>query len=357
MQQRPIYSNTPTILTAFLRKLGDGIRSGEASGSAGVVNNDSFVPMAWMELSDLSKESDEAKEFTPLEYCQQRLIRFSPEQATVLSATLPSIVYGPAGCGKSSAALSLFAQYVREHYGEEDAFPIVYVSRSKALVEEMRRLWLGMNPEGATSDAVFFKTYDELLIEQAGIDAERIVDERDFYRWYGLTYVEITHHRGAGAGSAKGDARLEAKLVWQELRIRSGYADDGAYYALGARQSVLDEGARAQVCATYHAYQAHLKNEGLLSPSLYSFALESAVNPKLVVVDEAQDLSYQQLQSLNRFSNGSVLYLLGEHQVLFDGKSRLNYLREMFRNNGQKPSVIALHGTYRCSEQVSAVAR
>ena len=72
------------------------------------------------------------------------------------------MVYGPAGCGKSSAALSLFAQYVREHQGDAEAFPIVYVSRSKPLVETMQRIWLEMNPEGVAADAVVFKTYDDL---------------------------------------------------------------------------------------------------------------------------------------------------------------------------------------------------
>ena len=359
------FLKNPAVLAAFLSKLGAAERvsgaggaggaSGGAGSGAGRVDKDSFVDITAEELPDLASGDSEASELMPLEYYQQRLIRFSAEQSSVLSASLPSIVYGPAGCGKSSAALSLFAQYVREHQGDAEAFPIVYVSRSKPLVETMQRIWQEMNPEGVAADAVVFKTYDALLTEQLGIEATCLVHEDDFYAWYDTTYAAITRHVAmAGAGSAT-SARLDAKLIWQELRIRSGYEDDKHYHSLGARQSSLEEADRYEVCKAYHAYQQHLEAKGLVSPSLFAL-IPPADKPKLVVVDEAQDLSYQQLRVLNRLANGALLYLLGEHQVLFDGKSRLNYLREMFHRNHQTPSVIALHGTYRCAERVSALA-
>ena len=347
------FLKNPGVLKAFLSKLGDA----EIVSDVGVIHRDSFIKSNWDELGELSTEATTEEGLVPLDYYQQRLIRFSADQAHVLTAKLPAIVYGPAGSGKSCVALSLLTQYVRDHHGDEAAFPVAYISRSPQLVYEIKRLWLEMNPDGGYSDAVHFKTYDELFMEQKGVDAKQLVDVDYFYAWYkdyAKRKTTKSCSKGAcGAGSATSH-ELTSKEIWQEFRIRSGYSTNEEYYALGARQTELDTEDRRHICAAYQAYADHLDSKALLSSALQVLTTTSPY--QLMVVDEAQDLSYGQLHGLNTLSRGSILYLLGDHQVLFDGKSRLNYLRELFHHYRQKQTEIALRSTYRCSQKVCDVA-
>ncbi|STX49684.1 Ankyrin repeat protein [Legionella hackeliae] len=72
----------------------------------------------------------------------------------------------------------------------------------------------------------------------------------------------------------------------------------------------------------------------------------------MILVDEAQDFSYAQLESLYHLSAGNLVYFLGDHQILFDGKSRLPFLSQLFYRNEKEFNAHQLSGSYRCSQAV-----
>ena len=342
------FLRNPGVLAAFLTTLSDVAPAGaEAIGAM-----EDFRAISFAEIDGLSDEGADDSDMVPLEYYQQRLIRLTLRQNEALSTRMPAIIYGLAGSGKTCVALSMLTQYVREH-DTGDAFSVLYVSRSPYLVARTATLWQEMNPDGARPRTVEFRTYDEVL--KAHLDRDlSLADASIFNPWYNRYSKKHQEASAAGraAASRSGDG-FEAEAVWREFRIRSGYTEL-EYLDLGHRQSAYDKGERAFICAAFTAYTAYLSSTGMISAELHPLGRDGTY--PLVVVDEAQDLSYGQLDGLNRLSGGAVVYLLGDHQVLYDGKSRLDYLRWMFHQRGQRASEIQLPVTYRCSEHVISVA-
>jgi len=290
----------------------------------------------------------ELEEAVPLEFHQKKFICFNSNQIEAKNTTLPAIVYGPAGSGKTLVALSMLSNFVHRHC--EEAIRVVYVSRSSYLVDEMRRSWqlLAISDEQLIPK-VFFKTYDDVLEEELRVSGlVRADDTEKFDDWY--------DKRQSRKGLAQNPLKLSAKEVWQEFRIRSGYSQE-EYYKLGARQSVLNREERSVIDDLYIGYVKYLASQNMVSSELYTLKTEAPYS--LVVVDEAQDLSFGQLSSLKNIAHeDSVVFFLGDHQILFDGKSRFPYLREMLSSFGAGSTIseIKLPGTYRCSTHVIEMA-
>ena len=286
---------------------------------------------------------------SPLEYQGQFISLNAEQEGVVVHPRLPVMVSGPAGSGKSSVALSMLSQYLREHRDEADAFPVLYVCESQELMREMRRLWQAMvgADAGELSSLVEFKTYDEMVVEQIGVDATSLWGKEEFLIWC----KRETSLRGFPALN---------KMVWQECRIRSGYSSDAEYLSLGDRQSGFkrEEGPkRAVVCHVYKTFLEYARVHGQNVAALEDLSGRITKPYKLIAADEAQDLSFAQLLFLYRLSRGSIAFFLGDNQLLHDNLSRLPFLKAMFRADGRNPeNVITLELTYRCSEAVTVLA-
>ena len=260
----------------------------------------------------------ETPTFYPLDYVQGQFIQLSINQETVLHTPIPAIISGPAGSGKTSTALTLLSQKVQTAEG-----PIAYISRSPHLVDTMRTMWKEAYPEDSILD---FKTYDQLYSTQ---------DDAFFQTW-------LNKQRIAGAGMD-----LNPELIWRELRIRSGYDTPRQYLELGHRQSLIEPSERPIINELYERYLAQLEHE---STSLSS---SSRTLPySLAVVDEAQDLSHAQLKNLYLGSRAQIIYLLGSHQIIYDGISKIDFIRQLLRENGKPEHIISLPISYRSGEKV-----
>ncbi len=304
-----------------------------------MVEIDGFVPVG---------EDGGHAEAIPIEFHQQKIVCFNNHQENAIATALPAIVYGPAGSGKTCVALSVLSNHVRMHRHDDEVLPVVYVSQSPLLVETMCRAWkASVSGDVELEEAVIFKTYEELLEDEL-LGTELRGTNNDmalFYDWY----FAIQSKKGA----AKSQLQLSAPMVWQEFRIRSGYSAQN-YLALGARQSAMNPEDRKIISDLYDAYVALLLSKKMLSPELHSLT-GMPRRYSLVVVDEAQDFSFGQLCGLKTLADeDNVLFLLGDHQVLFDGKSRFSFIKSMLADfgAGREVPVIQLPGTYRCSAEV-----
>ncbi|MFI4918047.1 MAG: ankyrin repeat domain-containing protein, partial [Legionellales bacterium] len=348
------FVRNPAVLTAFLAKH-------EQMADAGVATAATATPgwgkVEWNDIAALAPLNRASGEPQALDYQQQRLIEFNGQQNEALGTSLPAIVSGPAGSGKSCVALSLLTKYLREHQEDNTAFPVVYISQSPCLVHEMARLWQEMMFNQAVPGQVLFKTYEQLLDEHLpGAAKPDFVNADFFFAWY-RDYVKQAVSGSGGLKRKDQESTMSAELVWREFRIRSGFNADEDYLPLGQRQSAAaGQPARLAICAAYEAYKTHLTSMHKIAPELHPMASASTSTYKLFVVDEAQDFSYGQLRNLNHEAASNIIYFLGDHQVLFDGKSRLNYLQQLFYGAQPAVNVLTLPATYRCSEPVSAVA-
>ena len=344
------FLRTRGILNAFLDKHHESLTRATTPPWALTENEkDDFVNVKSVSGLNITAEDSE---FAALDYYQSRLIEFSTVQNELLSVALPLVVSGPAGSGKSCTALSILSNHVQRYLGDDEAFPILYMSRSRHLVADIRRIWQEKNPFEFRDGVVLFKTYDELLDEQMP-EGFRLATPEVFHSWH-KEYLAHSKKLSKTAMAFSCVPLESTKDLWREFRIISGGFSKEEYLALGEGQSgVSDKGARELIFKSYCSYIDYLSSHHLIESELYSL---KASLYKLVVVDEAQDLSYGQLLGLSRLAGRNSVFLLGEHQILFDGLSRQAYLQRLFHQLGMAINLRQLQATYRCSPAVLAVA-
>uniref|UniRef100_UPI001054F175 hypothetical protein n=1 Tax=Legionella yabuuchiae TaxID=376727 RepID=UPI001054F175 len=289
------------VLSAFLNKLRDNESTLDAL---------EFVDLDAEELPLPPQAQNDDAAFIGLEPYQHRLIQLNTEQEDAVLAQLPLIAYGPAGSGKSCVAFSMLSNYVREQAHDKNAFPIVYISQSLPLVNSMQTMWQETGAEENYPGQVLFKTYDQILQEE--MNGGKLADETTFSDWYSNRMqqpaIKLKQKR------SEEHITLSPDLVWREFRICSGYSKE-EYLGLGQRQSAIKPELRAFLYDTYDDFLKYLDANGLVSPALHHFTHINTHYP-LVVVDEAQDFSYRQLQNLHTLAiRGNIAYFLGDHQV------------------------------------------
>ncbi|MCX7117858.1 MAG: hypothetical protein NTW94_08195 [Legionellales bacterium] len=297
-----------------------------------------FEPMGEEKLLIDAAPVDDVLDPIPLVYFQRQFIELNTNQQAAIQATLPTVVSGPAGSGKTCIALSMLVSYVREH--RDHPSPPMYICQSNHLCRLMQESWNEIAHERGFRTDVLFITYKSMLLAR-GLT---LADENDFKTW--LDALSPKSHDLIRS--------LKANDLWREFRIRSGYSDE-EYTHLGQRRSLISRPEdRRTLCALYSRYLQHLKAKHIFSADLCPLDVDIAY--PLVVVDEAQDFSYEQLQSLNQLARGQIAYLLGEHQILFDGKSRLIYLKDMLHKAKLRTCIVHLPASYRCPQRVLDIA-
>jgi len=260
---------------------------------------------------------------------QQQFIEFSDIQEQAMTTQLPFVLHGSAGTGKTTLALSLMQNIVRQAIA-----PVIYLTVSPKLRDNIRNLWQEMHHD--IMAGVKFLTYHDFLIEEAAINPDNLVSDRDFSTWY---------------QTLKKCPFPEQKL-YQEFRIVSGYQEE-AYLALGEKQSLFAAEQRPEIFNLFSQYLRTISPG--FSPELSAFSLE---NPNVyLIIDEAQDLSCGQLKNLLSYNSSNAVLLLGDHQVLFDGISRHPFIKQFYYEHSScLLNLVELNTSFRCSEQVTTLA-
>ena len=205
-----------------------------------------------------------------LDYYHQQFIQLSDIQLGALSITLPAVVGGAAGSGKSCVAMLLLSNYVNtcRDWDATIAHKILYISESPSLVRLMETAWRGLPlaqdmPEHIS---VQFKTYNELLAERPECNGKTFVKKDDFEAWFSR-YLRMV--RTTSASSAPDLHALTSETVYQEFRICAAY-DQETYYQLGARQSLITAELRESLYTAYLAYQKDLGKNNASTPPFMS---------------------------------------------------------------------------------------
>jgi len=337
------FLKNPAILNAFLNRHSEHLLASAAETPLSGVEIEDFVRQEHIE--GIEVESGNAEPVALYHY-QKQMIEFTEKQDSVLRTELPLVITGPAGSGKSCVAISMLTNYVHEHADDASLFPIVYAAQSPNLVACMQKMWrdnlTAPLPEHVD---IQFKTVAELYSEQARTIGFELAPSDTFTKWY-------ASRRGAKAMGGSLSVHEESD-VWREFRVISGGVNKKEYKELGEGQSTVSTELREFIFDCYESYCSYLVSSKLIEPEL---AQLHQAKYKLAIIDEAQDLSYGQLASLNNMVQGKIVYMLGEHQILFDGLSRLAYLKQFFREPRPSLNIIQLSGTFRSAQNVLNVA-
>lgn len=292
-------------------------------------------------------------ELRPAEYYNQRFIELSDTQQTVKKITLPGIVNGPAGSGKTCIAMSFLIQSVKLRKQDKSKLPILYVTKSAGLKMHMENLWKEL-PVAHTlkKNAVQFHTYDELLQKLASEVRSKnwIIDELTHFATWLKTFTKKTNKL---TGEEKSENFLsDPNLLYQELRIFSAYSREH-YLKLGQRQALIKVEERVAFADLAESYLQYLKKENCIAASFYHPEEEIVDVYYRVVPDESQDFSHLELMVLqNMARDKQILFCVDTHQSLLDQNSKLLFLLSLI----DKENYVQLKATYRCAVSVINIA-
>lgn len=344
------YKNSHFLRSGVLKRYLD-LHGEELKNSAPTFEPIENIPQALQHIENIDKPP------IALDFYKDEFIQLSEVQEEVLKATLPVVISGVAGSGKSCVAMSLITDAVKRYLDHPDGKPrkILYVTESARLADSMKNAWsnLPIAQELPKELTVEFKNYLELMQNLDEIHQHRLVDRADFEAGY-AEFMKKQQHLAKVTGSKHLD--MDAEALYQEFRICSAYSEK-AYLALGERQSTLAKGQERQSLYTaYTRYITDLEKTNRLHPAFHRFVKTNDYD--LIVMDEAQDLSHLQLQNLATLAKDlQIACCIDSHQSLRDALSKRPYLLEMLkRHERDVVSHIELPVTYRCPVKIARVA-
>jgi ankyrin repeat protein len=323
----------------------------DAPPAAGVAES-AFVfeaaPMPTCALSASVSDDEDAPITRALEYYQGKMITLSASQEEALNLTLPAVVSGVAGSGKSCIAVSMLSDFVSKAHPEiEDGKPrVLYVTEQPHLVSEIQAAWDMLPIAKAEAATVDILSYQDLL-QRHYIPEITWMGFEQFHQWY----------EGYRKHEKNKSVQLpEPGTMYQEFRTCVAYTE-AEYLALGQRHSLLPKEAPSDKTpsARQVLYRAYLDYQKSFAPyeidaSFYPGSHEASYD--LIVVDEAQDFSLGNLRYLHALAHHqAVVFCMDSHQSLKGSLSVRPYLLNTFN-----ASHTLLETSHRCPANVVLAA-
>ncbi|MDX2346244.1 MAG: hypothetical protein QNK11_05175, partial [Legionella sp.] len=303
-----------------------------------------------------------------LDYCQRQIIQLDTDQVSALSVVLPAVIKGPPGSGKSALAQIYISNYLLSLTSSAEAAEtrVLYLTHSENLVDTIKTAWESTPECISAQDAgheVNFYSYADLVSWDSGLSKENFKGKAAYLNWY-KTYIKKEKDIRKNSPKNTSEASAEESFIpspdklYQEFRICSGYTAE-AYHALsGIRQSLfvsqsqfVNQSHRAWVLEAFLSYQTTIGDN--INPDFYVMKEENIFD--LVIYDEAQDGSYNQLKAADQLAKASaVIFCLDSKQRIHDMRSSLDYIKSTFNIDASRE--IQLKLTHRCSLQVTSMA-
>lgn len=285
-----------------------------------------------------------------------QIILLNEMQTSVLSATLPALIGGPPGSGKTCVSISLLLSKINQFIvnGQNNA-SLVYVTKSKILASQIKHQWqdIYIQPIDFNGKA-YFLTYDELILWNNLSDEQiyNLVDKTHCIDWIAQYKISSPVKKNKNPM-----LNVESIAIYHEFLIASAVINQNNVHDAYIQSEYAKSGIRE--CVFYEQkewiYQAYQQYKLYLLSMNQTHLAFSPLNPiqnsadlkfDFICVDEAQDLSTQNLQNVLQLTrNSHVAFCMDSHQSLDFGLSiRPFILKQLHRLNGVS---IQLETTYR----------
>ncbi|HRD69965.1 MAG TPA: ankyrin repeat domain-containing protein [Legionella sp.] len=230
-------------------------------------------------------------------YSQRELILWDKYQQQALELKMPLLLSGPPGSGKSAVLLELLHQYTPIF----PELPVLFLSQSQSLVEQMQRFYEEDCPPGVDYKKVQFMTWEQLL--QYAYPEHRRVASDAFSSWL-----------------AEYDKTLDVSISYYELSLIAALGiNNYRALSLGKRQSYYSDDAkqRDQHINLLQVWQHVLETNKVYDPVVTS--LPDSMNTKYagVFCDELQNLPAVAISSIiARTQAQHIVANMDPHQCL-----------------------------------------
>jgi hypothetical protein len=291
-------------------------------------------------------------EFVPLSYINKKhphfhlldkVLSFDDDQDNILSLSLPQIIVGSAGSGKTALTL----EKTKSLTGK-----VLYVTLSPYLAENSARLFYSNDYENDELE-IDFLSYRE-FIETLRVPESKEFDFRMFEGWFSR-YKQATKLKDAHKTFE------EFRGVITGWNIQKEYLSPEDYYSLGVKQSIFLASEREMVYPLFEKYLHYLKENNFYDINILSHQWQSYCAPlyDFIVIDEVQDLTNIQLHLILRSLKTPANFMLcgDSNQVVYPNFFSWSHLKSMFYQSDLKGDEIKiLSANYRNSQTISELA-
>jgi GTPase SAR1 family protein len=275
-------------------------------------------------------------------------ISFDKPQADIYQQSLPLIIIGSAGSGKTS----LILEKIKKMHGD-----VLYVSQSPYLVETSNDLYQShyyLNDD----QQIQFLTFEE-LIESIQIPTGKIADGKVFQDWFTRIfqsslikdgYKLLEEFRGVITGGFIGNT-IDADAFLSRKN----------YLALGVKQSIFLDHEKNTVYDLFQRYLTFLQQQNIYDINLICHTYLSIAKQKYdyIIIDEVQDLTNIQLTLVLKMLRhpNNFLFCGDANQVVHPNFFSWNNIKTLFFQQSPSHSLIhTLNGNYRNSSCIIQTA-
>ena len=309
-------------------------------------------------LLPIKAASKQPVDYARIDFYNHKFIELDATQLeTITHKSLPLIISGAPGSGKSCIALLLLAHYIDSAMDRQ--FPILYVTKSQKLADSMLATWQALPiAQNLNDNDVQFKSYQQLLEDLEMQPVDRVYVEKE----HCLEWLRnhIREYKKVSSTIKNTDVNVtvfeDLEAVYQEFRIISGCNNFESYKTIGRKRALFHvENEQKWLFAAFTAYQDYLQQAKSVHTPFYCLDLKERY--KRIVVDEAQDFSHRQLLILFHLAEkGQVCYCEDNRQSLSDNKSKIPFLKELLQSSCMAGNHITLSSSYRCPKAVIHIA-
>nr|WP_240795403.1 UvrD-helicase domain-containing protein [Aquibacillus halophilus] len=284
-------------------------------------------------------------------------ISLSPEQRSFAQVSLPFLLSGTAGSGKTTIVIHKLLEM-------DPNTSKLYVTYTKDLCKEAKqmfhRLVKGMDEEEMYIKNVHFKTFDELMRERQQDKVQDVITRERFL----LEYKKLARKNNL-------EKDFPALMMWEEVRgvWKGGLhgkdypLTEKEYLDLTNDQAPNFVGNRKEAYAQFERYQKMLEESFKVDEQdlLYESIKYNNVTYDYVFCDEVQDLSMLHIRLLYELTgeNATNLFLTGDdQQILHHSGFRWANIKDLFTHhfNHKPPTLEHLKMNYRSVGAITDLA-
>ena len=271
-------------------------------------------------------------------------ISFDEFQKELFSTSLPLIVVGSAGSGKTAIMLEKIKQFEGR---------VLYVTLSKFLSESARNLYFAYGYNNDNQEIDFF-SYEELVETVLSPNGKECSYDK-FKNWY-------LKQKSKFAPKLSRKIFEEFKGVLTGISFDKAYLSKTDYLELGIKQSIFLGEEREEIYSLFERYLNFLKQENLFDINIESFHILNKINASYnyVCVDEVQDLTTIQITLILKFlENKENFFLCGDsNQIVHPNFFSWSKVKSFFFKNDLIPNdlIKILQHNYRNAISVNNLA-
>lgn len=304
-------------------------------------------------------------DITTLDFYNKQLLAPSHLQQLTLDAlakdiTKAKLLLGPPGSGKTWLAKMLMEGGIEAEGGQEYVSAslnkrnrIIYVAPTERLAKQMDAIF--HDPQQNERQEVRCLTYQQLLEQVLSLE-EELVDDEHLLSWLGH-YIQLQKRVMRTLSLEDRPPTVvedrEIDRIFNEFNIISGYDESEAYLSCGSRQSYyVDSRDRQWLYDAFLQYQAALTADSKIHLRFYR--VDKSYADMLLIVDEAQALSFCQLRALHTLSAGQCIFMADPNQYLSGHITNIDFIKSHLV---EKEQCYCLDNTsHRCACEIVQVA-